>query len=128
MRVSLKWVCSSISEERTDKPLSRIEIMRSGAAGEWQMRYARHALWRGCELRSRRTLTGLNAAVVFDGGAAPNAATMATITAPVVFFGGALDDRAVAMVEPTTAGYVPFGSLEITPLPTRRRGQSPTGF
>jgi hypothetical protein len=73
-------------------------------------------------------LPGLIAAVVFDGGAAPNAATMATIAAPAVFFGGALDDRAVAMVEPTTAEYVALGSLEITPLPTRRRGQSPTGF
>ena len=54
-------------------------------------------------------IPGLNAAVVYDGTAAPDAATMAKITAPVLYFGGALDDRAVAMVEPTSAAMKKLG-------------------
>jgi carboxymethylenebutenolidase len=53
-------------------------------------------------------LPGLNAAVVFDG-AAPDAATMAKIASPVLFLGGALDDRSVALAEPTAAAMKKLG-------------------
>ena len=43
-------------------------------------------------------IPGLNAAIVYDGNTAPDAATMAKITAPVLYFGGDLNDRDVALV------------------------------
>ncbi len=43
-------------------------------------------------------LPGLNAAVIFDGSIAPDAATMDRIAAPVLYFGGDLNDRDMALV------------------------------
>jgi carboxymethylenebutenolidase len=51
---------------------------------------------------------GLNAAVVYDGSA-PDAATLPKIAAPVLFFGGALDDRSVALAEPTAVAMKKLG-------------------
>lgn len=54
-------------------------------------------------------MPALNAAVVYDGTEAPDAATMAKITAPVLFFGGELDDRAVTLIPPTQAAMKQLG-------------------